>query len=78
MWAPLRVRAPLLALRTPLCLHLRGTRERDGMHGASFVLSNTSAGYRLQMAATWKGWVRVTLLPPKRLSSTSQLTALVR
>lgn len=78
MWAPLDVRAPLLALRTPLCLHLGVSRERDDMRGASFALSDTSPGYCLQMAATWRGWVRVTLLPPKRLSSTSQLAALVR
>lgn len=73
-----RLCGPLLALRTPLCLHLRVTRERSDMCDASFALSNTSPGYCLQKAATWRSWVRVTLLPPKRLSSTSQLTALVR
>lgn len=44
MWAPLDVRAPLLALRTPLCHHLGVTRERDDMRGASFALSDTSPG----------------------------------
>ena len=71
------VRDPLLALRTPFCLHLRVTRKGH-RPSASFVLSNTSTGYCLHMAATWRNCMRVTLIPPKRLSSTSELKALVR
>lgn len=45
---------------------------------ASIVLSNTSPGHYLQVVATWRGREKVTLIPPKRLSSTSELMVLVR
>jgi hypothetical protein len=76
--ATLEVRTLQLHQELPFVFHLSYLQELSDLTDASFVLSNTSLGYCLQMAVTQRELLKVTLTTPKRLSSTSELTALVR